>query len=1411
MYEGKAAIVYSVSPKKCKLRVDLGDGTILLTGSVFKDRLEHVAAAPESPPNSESDTDDEVEGGLTQRLDVLDLGADAQGGAGVETSVDQASATPLLQTPSSTPRANAPEGATPLSHKAYITPAKEAKNWQNDGHYSSAGARVENYPNHLVIGVKSKINKKERFFDEWLPGVYVSADPNNEVKLVRVESADGETQLPSADHAVYESFVRKEADGRVAGLESNPFPMCSVPSLYVQVDAHTKSLPSDRHPAMIGSHAKAEDMYHWYLEEGQIAAKSVEDSFLYQYRSNYSGARRVASTKSKKLLKNRNRRKELTNRVFVDLSGAKSITLDVADFELTAEETKPLRKQVTIPGASSPAAMHDAEPLFIGAMNNGGQVTRWYLDFKNSSLITRRFAWSNAEKQAKESDEAETKQLSNPELGDTLYIGFIREVNFDSPRSFMDYLLQNDGALVSAQQICADSDATEAVWNGVVTRFQVDRRDLTVVPASPSEPLPLDTAFELFHWIITVHCRYGTNCLNFFEERRHSFSEDQAGTRWALDDVHGEANTYTDTLWRVVPRVPVFGNAGKEKFWQNLRMRRYGITSSDTNPQSNSDVNTDYITFVFSTLKLALSVEASDPSRGHAYAVIDANGFMHEFTSEAAYQEGKRKAASGEVALDGTPLNLEAPTFPSGADGRCSLSFFDVPADFKESLESDQLSPDARCRPHLITRPVELGTHAGVAKEVQRARALARGAVLEIVELKQSLTTFSDAYNRAQSILFKSLAEHWGFFTGTDASDAGFVTVSVTTADAAYAHNALRCHRLVVFFTAVLGEVEASTMNGSSDDARNALFRGALLNATAAAKEVALMHPSANDLHRLGSTGNRNKSFAGDVRFDDYSTGSYWSFCDDDAFVHFLDNRGKLLDALSGGTPRDVIRESNGFDWCGRVFHQARNHLHYIMRRKYVQHPKLMLDDKVDCEFSIEEHVGALLTDPKTGCILSVDFDDDAADADAENFVYYFVSTEEIAAKQGGSTFPAGTPVFMCDSHEGVDHKLRRKFRIQDTDRQFPELGVKPGVDAEAGLDKVLWATGSKGDFTFTRGPCKAKMDEIINERKCDVNHQEAPFQWQGARVLDFAKNEVEGAAEWAGHCDIKAAMESFGITPLPVIDRVVIEFEDAKDLHAILTHFDKIEDIVVSGKKILLVIPESAELATELQLVKDRAKAVSQSAGGGAVDIKYGPTKSDTIEKHLKVNLQASDSGSHSIYCLNASHVSAKGGRKGVVDSLLSKWGRVVIRQPRFPPDHHSHASAVADAHWLQDHVDNPTNVSRGLVTVLNVEGTSEFLLDCVNRILHGMRPVTQYFVSAKTEVTFTSADVSEMFASMVDLGGEDTELDVANGKNGPPKFDVAYADAFSPGAIERAHAGQIKHAQSPPQLPDLSGGDEA
>lgn len=249
-----------------------------------------------------------------------------------------------------------------------------------------------------------------------------------------------------------------------------------------------------------------------------------------------------------------------------------------------------------------------------------------------------------------------------------------------------------------------------------------------------------------------------------------------------------------------------------------------------------------------------------------------------------------------------------------------------------------------------------------------------------------------------------------------------------------------------------------------------------LADRTLPASERAASHRAVAELE--------DEAYAGPMEFDDADTGTYHSYGHDKPFVHYLE---AILGSLpEEGSPAMAVSFSSTREAIRRQRDQARNHLDFLMRHKYAY--------EVVEETDIEHTVGGFLIDRASRRIVS-----EAEDSDplAPSYVLLRIapSAEHDAAGQWVYRDAEGT--LHLQTHEPVPVD--------------PSLVRSAPVELES--------------LTFQRAP---KHPNLRRGLRLDWDDN----GWVQQGRIDWVS--------WAGHCDIKAVMESLGVTltdePTPTI-----------------------------------------------------------------------------------------------------------------------------------------------------------------------------------------------------------------------------------------------------------------------------------
>lgn len=217
------------------------------------------------------------------------------------------------------------------------------------------------------------------------------------------------------------------------------------------------------------------------------------------------------------------------------------------------------------------------------------------------------------------------------------------------------------------------------------------------------------------------------------------------------------------------------------------------------------------------------------------------------------------------------------------------------------------------------------------------------------------------------------------------------------------------------------------------------------------------------------------EAYAREIQFDDSDTGTYHSFGHDAPFVHYLES---MLEALPAeGTEAMAVLPSGTRESVRRQREQATAHLDYLMRNKYTY--------ETVKETDVERTIGGFLIDRVTRKIVS-----EVRDGDPIAPEYELLRIAENADHERAGTW----------LYRDAEGKLRdQNHESVDVDE---ELVRSADVDYEA--------------ITFQRAPKDANLRRGIR------------FDWDENGWVE------EGGIDWvswAGHCDVKAVLESLGVT----------------------------------------------------------------------------------------------------------------------------------------------------------------------------------------------------------------------------------------------------------------------------------------
>lgn len=250
-------------------------------------------------------------------------------------------------------------------------------------------------------------------------------------------------------------------------------------------------------------------------------------------------------------------------------------------------------------------------------------------------------------------------------------------------------------------------------------------------------------------------------------------------------------------------------------------------------------------------------------------------------------------------------------------------------------------------------------------------------------------------------------------------------------------------------------------------DELNAALDAAARDGLLSAEELA---PARYGLRSLAA-----ETWAGDVTFDNADSGTYHSYGEDKPFVHTLELTLKSLPAED--SPGFALLSAEQQHAVRRQRAQAQAHLDHLMRHKYAYAGVKELD--------IERSVGGLLIDRETR---------------------HIVSEERASA----ATLIPRYELLRVDPN--AEHPHAGAWVYRDADLYCLESGEV--IEVDESLIRAISVPAAR--LTFTRA---------LRDPRLRANVR---FDWDNDGLV--RGGEVSWVS-WAGHCDIKAVVESLGLT----------------------------------------------------------------------------------------------------------------------------------------------------------------------------------------------------------------------------------------------------------------------------------------
>jgi hypothetical protein len=248
------------------------------------------------------------------------------------------------------------------------------------------------------------------------------------------------------------------------------------------------------------------------------------------------------------------------------------------------------------------------------------ELYRVYLDRDQPAVVAELWRWDQSTgKEVHVAQDDITLPLHSP-----LSTSLSREEGIDDPASFQALIHL---ALHLGQNICADTDFESPVWNGVVTRMQVER-------------LAVNESARVERWRVHFEARFGEATLGFMVRRASD------GTPEAYCPVGGNAEPTPDFLWQDLPDIASKGTEGGS--WvvnQSMLEREIVKVRLDAQEQGGWYVEDDHVKNAFELLYTALA--------GYQHTIVHQNK-RYVFQDAAAWTAAREQldALRGQLSFE---------------------------------------------------------------------------------------------------------------------------------------------------------------------------------------------------------------------------------------------------------------------------------------------------------------------------------------------------------------------------------------------------------------------------------------------------------------------------------------------------------------------------------------------------------------------------------------------------------------------------------------------------------------------------------------------------------------------------------------------------------------------------------------
>ena len=306
--------------------------------------------------------------------------------------------------------------------------------------------------------------------------------------------------------------------------------------------------------------------------------------------------------------------------------------IDVTDGVIQAEidlyqldrtgEIERVRKRITLDLRAGAKGPEDGMFLLGSQVADAGErrITKVFYDPRDRSIVKRDEWAEHSGRRVRVRISADEHRVA---LAAKRNVTLMREARYDDPGMYQTLL---DHALRKGQPICADTDERAPVWNGMVTRLEVER-------------VAINDAAGVEQWRITIDARFGQAQLEYLMRR----GDDGEPAAWCPVRRANAQLGWPDFLWQDLPDIA--SKALVDGRWMvNTTMFDRGMITveRDRSVEGGFYVHDDHVKNVFELVWCTLS--------GHHWTIIH-DGKRHGFTDKRAWTDARKELERLRKAL----------------------------------------------------------------------------------------------------------------------------------------------------------------------------------------------------------------------------------------------------------------------------------------------------------------------------------------------------------------------------------------------------------------------------------------------------------------------------------------------------------------------------------------------------------------------------------------------------------------------------------------------------------------------------------------------------------------------------------------------------------------------------------------